>query len=67
MNAAQLRVIDFKPGMRVRVIDTEHQYAGRTGTLEFSQAGAAWVRIGSADVPVSVNKLAVVPQMGVAK
>ena len=70
MTADQIKVADFVPGTRCKIKDAEHQYAGCSGTLEFTQAGAAWLRIivngTPVDVTVSLSKLEVLPVRRVA-
>jgi hypothetical protein len=64
--ADQLTIADFKPGItRCRIVDPNHQFSGRSGTLEFTTSGAAWLRVMVAGKPVDVHialkHLAVLP------
>jgi hypothetical protein len=53
-------VTDYRKGDIFRIADPDHQYTGKSGTLEFSVSGAGWLRIEGCDVAVSLNKLVLV-------
>jgi hypothetical protein len=43
MTAAEMQVTKFQAGMKFRISDPSHTYAGRSGVLDINKDGSFWL------------------------
>jgi len=57
--ALGMKVVEYTRGgiTRFRITDPEHTHAGRSGQLEFTKEGRAWLQVGSELVAVKLDQL----------
>jgi hypothetical protein len=70
MTASEIKVTEYRPGMRFRIDQPGHCFDGYVGTLEFNTAGAGWLRVktlgGPKDTQVKLECLVLVDERRVA-